>query len=95
MKKKIIEYVKDIASKTNLPYGAGVDKNALSGQDANDAIKEELTTNKPTFIARFGWTELNTIIAFTDGIDKGVKYGKPVKLALRYFGKQPELLKKK
>lgn len=93
MKKIIIENAKNILAKTNLPYGGEVAKDAISGQAANDLIKEELSKNKPLFIARFGWTELNTIIAYTNGIENQVKYGKIVKLFLKYFGTQPKLIK--
>ena len=93
MKKFLIEQVKNFLAKTNLPYGGGVDREALSGQVANDFIKDKLSGNKPLFIARFGWTELNTIIAFTDGIETQVKYGKIIKYLLKHFGTQPKLLK--
>ena len=94
MKRFIVETVKSILKKsTLLPVGSGSSLDPLIGQLASDAIKQELTANKPSFVARFGWTEIDAIIAYTDGIEKDVRFGKLVRFLIKQFVNNPLLLK--
>lgn len=93
MTRLIIETVKALLAKANFPVGVGVATNALQGQFAADAIKQELLAEKPSFVARFGWTELDAIIAYTCGIEDDVRFGIIVKFILRNFIDNPNLLK--
>lgn len=90
----ITESIKYLLKKTNLPVGSGISINALSDQLAADAIKEELLADKPSFIARFGWTELDSIIAYTSGIENEVQYGRMIRFLIKHFIDNPQLLKK-
>lgn len=94
MKRLVIETVKSILRKTNfLLAESEVSLSALCDQDAADAIRQELSENKPSFIARFGWTEINAIIAYTEGIEKKVRFGRTIRAALKHFVNNPLLLR--
>ncbi len=93
MTRLIIEAAKALLAKANFPVGVGVSTDALQGQAAADAIKRELLAENPSFIARFGWTELDSIIAYTHGIEKNVRFGTVVKFILRNFINNPNLLR--
>lgn len=93
MKRWIIETTKSVLQKTNLPVGYGPSSGALARTESADAIRRELSADKPSFIARFGWTEINAIIAYTEGIERGVRYGWLTKHGIRRFVNNPRLLK--
>lgn len=93
MKRWFIEITKLVLRKTNLPVGYGPSPVALPRPDSADAIRHELLANKPSFVARFGWTEINAIIAYTEGIQRGVRYGWLARSGIRHFVDNPRLLK--
>ena len=93
MKRFIIETIKSVLKRTDLPVGYGPSPDALYKQEASDAIRSELLSEKPSFVARFGWTELDAIIAYTKNIERNVRFGKLVKLAMKHLVDNRLLLK--
>jgi len=93
MKRWLIETTKSALRKTNLPVGFGPSPSALSKPESADAMRRELLAVKSSFIARYGWTEINAIIAYTDGIQRGTRYGWLARTAIRHFVDNPRLLK--
>jgi hypothetical protein len=82
--------LKQINRIIELPLGYSINKIAIKGEEVSNTIYKELLDDKPSLIAKIGWTEANCILSCTNLILHNFR---PEKLILRLASNSQKKIK--